>query len=248
MIFIKSKEDVDIMRRNGKLLAAVHELIMTKVHPGVETWDLNKIAEKWIRDAGAVPSFKGYRGFPASICVSIDCELIHGIPTSRVLHDGQIVSIDIGLCKDGFHVDAARTWPVGKVLVAAEHLIQSVNNVLRETLEWVAPGINLGNLSSEIQLSAKAKGFEVVRGYGGHGVGRNLHENPHIPNYGKRNEGPCLKEGMVLALEPMIMMGSPEVEVLDNGWTVISKDRKPNAHAEDTVVVTRDGCEILTRM
>jgi len=170
------------MRRNGKLLDEVHEIIGTEIHPGVETWYLNEIAEQWIRGAEAVPSFKGYRGFPASICVSIDCELIHGIPSNRVLSEGQIVSTDIGLYKDGFHVDAARTWPVGKVSVAAEHLIQSVDRILKGTIEWVAPGVNLGDLSSDIQLSAKAKGFEVVRGYGGHGIGRNLHEDPHILN------------------------------------------------------------------
>ena len=248
MILIKSKEDIDIMRRNGKLLDEIHEIIGTEIYPGVKAIDLDKIVEKWIKSEGATPSFKGYRGFPASICVSMGCELIHGPPAGQILHEGQIVSIDIGLYKDGFHVDAARTWPVGKIHYGMEHLIQSVRGILRGTCELIRPGVHLSDLSSGIQLSAESRGLEVVRGYGGHGIGRNLHEDPHIPNYGFKGTGPILKEGMVLALEPMIMMGNPEVEVLYDGWTVISKDRKPNAHAEDTVVVTKDGCETLTRM
>jgi len=249
MIYIKSKEDIEIMRKNGKLLAQVHELIMNKICPGVETLYLNKIAEEWIQNAGAVPSFKGYRGFPASICVSIDSQLIHGIPSDRTLVEGQIISVDIGLYKDGFHADAARTWVVGYARsVRAEYLVQSANRILQKAVEFIHPGIYLGDLSYEIEASAKIRGYEVVSGYGGHGIGRNLHEEPHIPNYGKRGTGPILKEGMVLAIEPMIMMGSPDVEVLDGGWTVVSKDRKLNAHAEDTVVVTASGCEILTRV
>lgn len=246
MILIKSKEDIDIMRANGKLLASVHELVRTQIRPGVKTEDLDEMVEHLIRNVQAVPSFKGYKGFPASICVSIDYELIHGIPAGQILRDGQIVSIDIGFYRDGFHVDAARTWQVGKVLTEASYLIQSVNRILQEAVEFIKPGIYLGDLSSYIQSCAELRGHEVVRGYGGHGIGRDLHEEPHIPNYGFRGDGLILKEGMVLAIEPMIMTGNPDVEVLSNGWTVVSKDRRLNAHAEDTVVVTSSGCEILT--
>ncbi len=248
MIHIKSKEDIEIMTKNGALLAGVLDHLKGYVVPGVSTGWLDQAAEEFMRDVAAVPSFKGYKGFPATICASIGYELIHGIPNAdRFLEEGQIISIDIGLYKDGFHADAARTWPVGKIHYGAEYMIQSVNRILQGAVELITPGIHLGDISSDIQLSAEARGFDVVRNYGGHGIGRNLHEDPHIPNHGFIGSGPILKEGMVLAIEPMIKVGDPDVEVLDDGWTVVSKDRRLNAHAEDTVVVTSSGCEILTR-
>lgn len=246
MIIIKSENELKLMRRAGQIVAHTHELLKKAIQPGVSTAELDRIAEKFIRSEGAIPSFKGYNGFPGSICVSVNEELVHGIPGPRILNEGDIVSLDIGAQYQGYHGDSAWTYPVGKISETAQKLLDVTEKSLFAGLERLEPDVRLFTISHEIQKCIEDAGFSVVREYVGHGIGANLHEEPQIPNYGIPNRGPRLKPGMVLAIEPMVVAGERYVKTLEDDWTVVTVDGTICAHFEHTVAITADGYEILT--
>lgn len=246
MIVIKSSKEIELMQESGRIVALVHETIKKAIKPGVTTGELDKIAEKVITDNGAVPSFKGYHGFPGSICASINDQVIHGIPGDIKLSEGDIISIDVGALKNGYHADAARTHPVGNVSEAAANLIKVTEESFFEGLKYCRKGYRLSDVSHAIQKYSEDRGYGVVRDFVGHGVGRQLHEDPPIPNYGAPGRGPRLESGMVLAIEPMINQGDHRVKVLDDDWTVVTLDGLWSAHYEHTVVITEDEPLLLT--
>lgn len=251
MVRLKSESDLDAMREAGRVVAEVFAALEDRIRPGVSTAELNRVAESVIRSRGAVPSFKGYGypPFPGSICVSIDEEVVHGIPSeTRLLEAGQIVSIDVGAKKKGFHGDAARTFVVGETTDDVKQLVDVTEQSFFEALRQVEPGRRLGDVSAAVQAYCEQYGFGVVRALTGHGIGSDLHEEPSIPNYGIPGRGLRLQEGMTLAIEPMITLGTYEVEQLADGWTIVTKDRKPSAHYENTVAVTTHGPVILTAL
>jgi len=249
MIILKSKREIDIMREANQIVADTHALLADKIEPGISTAELDKIAEEYINSRGAVPSFKGYQGFPASICISINEEVVHGIPSShRFLKNGDIVSIDIGSFYEGFNGDAARTHPVGEVSEDAKKLLEVTEKSLLTGIEKALIGNRLFDISHAVQEYVEANGFSVVRDYVGHGIGRDMHEDPQIPNFGPAGKGPKLKEGMTLAIEPMVNIGSYDVETLEDKWTVVTKDGSLSAHFEHTIAVTTDGVEILSQL
>lgn len=244
---IKSQEQIECMREAGKITAELHLLLESKIKPGITTKELDKIAEDFIRSNGAVPSFKGYGGFPGSICTSINEEVIHGIPGSRKLKEGDIISIDTGAYKNGFHSDAARTIAVGKVSKQAQQLIDVTRQCFFEAIKYAKAGNHIRDISAAVQKYAESFGYGVVKDYVGHGVGKNLHEGPQIPNYvEKGGRGARLCKGMVLAIEPMINQGTWQVKVLNNDWTVVTIDKKLSAHYENTVLITDGEPELLT--
>ncbi|AEB74930.1 methionine aminopeptidase, type I [Clostridium botulinum BKT015925] len=234
------------MRQAGKVVGETLALLEKSVRPGITTKDLDRIAEEYIRKCNAIPSFKGYYGFPASICTSVNEEVVHGIPDNRVLHEGDIVSVDCGAILNGYHGDAARTFAVGNISKEAEDLIKVTKDSFFKGVENAIVGNRLTDISSAIQQYAESQGCSVVRDYVGHGIGTAMHEEPEVPNFGKAGRGPKLVEGMVLAIEPMINIGEFYVEVLSNDWTVVTRDRKLSAHYENTVAILKDGPEILT--
>lgn len=247
MIELKSPDEIQKMRAAGKIVALVLKTMQSEAVAGVSTWRLNQIAEEIIRSAGAVPSFLGYNGFPASICASVNDVVVHGIPSKKtVLKEGDIIGVDVGAYLNGFHADAALTIPVGKVSGEASRLLAQTQKALNKAIELIKPGIRLGDISATVETYATAGGLGIVKDYGGHGIGRNLHEEPSVQNFGPSNQGPVLKAGVVIAVEPMFNLGSGDVEVLDDGWTVITKDRGLSAHFEHTVAVVEGGCLILT--
>lgn len=246
MIIIKSENELKLMRIAGQIVAHTHEVLKKAIKPGVTTAELDRIAETFIRSKGATPSFKGYNGFPGSICVSVNDELVHGIPGPRILNEGDIVSIDIGAQYQGYHGDSAWTYPVGKISEAAQSLLDVTEQSLFAGLALLKPDVRLFTISHEIQKCIEDAGFSVVREYVGHGIGANLHEEPQIPNYGIPNRGPRLKPGMVLAIEPMVVAGERYVRTLEDNWTVVTVDGTICAHFEHTVAITQDGYEILT--
>ncbi|MDW7661234.1 MAG: type I methionyl aminopeptidase [Bacillota bacterium] len=246
MIVIKSSKEIELMQESGRIVALVHETIKKTIKPGVTTGELDKIAEEVITENGAVPSFKGYHGFPGSICTSINDQVIHGIPGDIKLSEGDIISIDIGALKNGYHADAARTHPVGNVSEAAANLIKVTEESFFEGLKYCRKGYRLSDVSHAIQKYSEDRGYGVVRDFVGHGVGRQLHEDPPIPNYGAPGRGPRLESGMVLAIEPMINQGDHRVKVLDDDWTVVTLDGLWSAHYEHTVVITEDEPILLT--
>lgn len=248
MIIRKTPREVEIMRVAGEIVALTHKHLKQFVKPGISTRELDQIAEEFIRSKGAIPSFKGYGGFPGSICASINEEVVHGMPTEKVLKDGDIIAIDIGADYKGYHGDSAWSYAVGKVDDEKAHLLEITEKSLFVGLDQVKPGIRLGDVSHAIQEYAESNGLSVVRELVGHGIGTKLHEDPQIPNYGRPNTGPRLKEGMCLAIEPMLNAGTRYVKTLEDGWTVITQDNKPSAHFEHTIVVTKDGYEILTKV
>jgi methionyl aminopeptidase len=251
MVQLKSREEIDKIRRSGQIVARVLEAMAEMVRPGLSTLDLDRAAEAIIREAGAIPSFKGYGEppFPASICTSIDFEVVHGIPQEgRILREGQIISIDVGAYFDGFHADAARTFAVGTIDEAKAGLIQVTEASFWAGLAQAVVGNRLGDISAAVQAEAEAHGYGVVRELTGHGVGRQLHEEPDLPNFGRAGRGLRLESGMVLALEPMINMGSRQIAILDDEWTIVTVDHKPSAHYENTFAVTADGPVILTAL
>ena len=215
--------------------------------PGRITKDIDDLAAKLIEQENALPAFKGYRGFPANICVSVNEQVVHGIPSSeKKLKSGDIVSLDFGVCYKGYFADAAVTLPVGKIDSSRKKLIRVTRDSLWQAIKQARPGKYLGDISYAIQRYVESQGFSIVRQFVGHGIGRNLQEEPEVPNFGKPHQGLLLKEGMVLAIEPMVNMGSWEVEILNDNWTVVTKDRSPSAHFEHTVAITRNGPEVLT--
>jgi methionyl aminopeptidase len=247
MIELKNQTEIEKMHAAGKIVSKVLKTMQVEAVPGVSTWRLNQIAEEIIRGCGAVPSFLGYGGFPGSVCASINEEVVHGIPSKkRILKEGDIVGIDVGAYLNGFHADAALTIPVGKVSSEAKRLLVQTQKALNKALELIKPGIRFGDISHTVETYAAAGKLGIVRDYCGHGVGRKLHEDPSIANYGEKGTGPILKAGMVFAVEPMLNLGGDDVEVLDDGWTVVTKDGSLSAHFEHTVAVTEKGHLILT--
>ncbi|MCT2536580.1 type I methionyl aminopeptidase [Aquibacillus koreensis] len=246
MIYCKTPREIEIMRTAGKIVALTHKELKQHIEPGITTKELDNIAEKFIRSMDAIPSFKGYNGFRGSICASVNEELVHGIPGNRKLNNGDIISIDIGAKYKGYHGDSAWTYAVGTIDDDINHLLEVTESALYQGIEEAKPGVRLSNISHAIQSYVEPKGYSIVREYAGHGVGRQLHEDPTIPHYGPPNKGPLLKNGMVLAIEPMVNAGSRFVKTLADNWTVVTRDGKKCAHFEHTIAITEEGYEILT--
>jgi methionyl aminopeptidase len=243
---IKSKEEVAIMRQAGKISATVLQRVKEEIKPGLKTSQLDSVAADEFKKHGAKASFKGYRGFPAHICVSVNNEIVHGIPGERRLSEGDIVSIDCGALFKGFHGDVAATVSVGQISPRAQDLLNVTEAALMEGIKAAHCGGRLGDISAAIEDYVKTRGFSVVREYSGHGVGRNLHEDPLVPNFGSRGEGPVLQSGMTLALEPMVNLGGWRTRLADNHWTVLTADGSPSAHFEHTIAISDGEPEILT--
>lgn len=247
MIVLKSPSEIDIMRANGAILKECFEFASESIRPGIKRTHLDLEIEKIIVGRGARPAFKGFQGFPASTCISVNEEVVHGIPDDRVLEEGDIVGLDIGVVKDGYYADAARTFPVGKIDAKAQQLLAVTRGALEKGIEQARPGNRLTDISHAVETHARAAGFSVVRSLVGHGIGQQMHEEPQVPNFGPPSQGPELREGLVLAIEPMVNMGTSDVFTLEDGWTIVTADRKLSAHFEDTVAITNDGPSILTR-
>jgi methionyl aminopeptidase len=246
MIILKSSHEIDLMRRAGKITAAARALAGEMVRPGVTTQSINDEVERFIRKQGAVPSFLHYNGFPASVCISVNDEIIHGIPGKRALHEGDIVSIDVGAYIGGFHGDCAATFPCGRVSPEAQRLIDVTRQSFFEGIRYARQGQRLQDISAAVQACAEGNGFSIVREYVGHGVGSKMHEPPEIPNYGRPGHGPRLLRGMTLAVEPMVNAGAASIVQMDDGWTVRTADGKMAAHYENTILITDGEPEILT--
>lgn len=246
MIILKTKREIEIMKKAGRLVAQSHELVKSYIKPGVTTKELDQLVEEFLRSQNAIPTFKGYGGFPFSICASVNEEVVHGFPTDRKLVEGDIVSIDIGATFEGYVGDSAKTFYVGEVNDEKQRLVEATRQSFYEGIKFAKTTYRLSDISHAIQQYAESQGFSVVRDYVGHGVGKNMHESPQIPNFGKPGKGPRLQEGMVLAIEPMINAGTYHVKVLDNDWTVVTVDGKPSAHYEHTVAITDGEPELLT--
>ena len=246
MIILKSKREIEYIRAAGRITAEALLLMKELAKPGVTTGELDRRCEEYIRSRGALPSCKGYYGFPATICASVNEEVVHGIPGHRKLHDGDIISVDLVVNKDGYHGDSTVTIPVGDVAPDTLKLLQVTEECLYKGIEQAVAGKHMGDIGHAVQSYAESFGYGVVRDYVGHGIGADMHEEPEVPNYGRAGHGVVLEEGMVLAIEPMINMGTEKVRQLDNGWTVITQDKKLAAHFEHTVAITDHGPEILT--
>jgi methionyl aminopeptidase len=247
VIYKKSPEDIAIMREAGIILTDTLSRLEEAIAPGITTAELDRIAEESIGAAGAAPSFKGYRGFPASICTSPNDVIVHGIPGNDRLEDGDIISVDVGVFFKGFHADSAWTFPVGTISDEARELLDVTEAALRAAIAECRPGARIGDVGHAVEQVAVAGGFSVVREYVGHGVGRALHEEPQVPNYGPPGRREVLSPGMTLAIEPMVNAGGPETKLLDDNWTVVTLDGSLSAHFEHTVAITPDGCDVLTR-
>ena len=246
MISIKSEREQELLRVAGRVVYETHQHLKPMVKPGVSLLELDKEGEKFIKSKGCTPSFKGYEGFPNALCISVNEEVVHGIPSKRKLKDGDIVSIDIGACYKGYHGDSAWTYEVGNVSEDKKYLMEHTKKALYEGIKEVKPGSRIGDIGYAIEKYANEHNLGIVRELCGHGVGTNVHEDPDVPNYGNKNTGIILKEGMVIAIEPMLNLGSDDIYVEDNDWTIVTIDNKPSAHFEHTVLVTKDGYEILT--
>lgn len=246
MITIKSDREIELLRIAGNIVYETHQYLKQFLKPGITTLELDRLAYDFIKSKGATPSFKNYNGFPASICTSVNYQVVHGIPGKMKLKDGDIISIDIGACYKGYHGDSAWSYPIGKVSKENELLLYNTEKALFEGLKEVKPGNRIGDISYAIESYAKKHNLGVVKELVGHGVGTSVHEAPDIPNFGKKGSGPRIKKGMVFAIEPMLNLGSPNIVMLDDNWTIETEDYSPSAHFEHTVVVTDDGYEILT--
>jgi len=251
---IKTKEEIELLRESGRRLAGVLQAVKAAVKVGVTTKDLDVLAEKLIRAGGDTPPFKNYtphgarKPFPAAMCVSVNDEIVHGIPSDYVLKEGDIVSIDLGLTHKGMITDSALTVPVGKISPQLETLLSETERSLYEGIRAAKSGGRIGDIGAAVEKVGSAHGYGIVREFGGHGVGHHVHEEPYVPNYGKKGTGPILKPGMVLALEPMFMLGSEELSILPDGYTIVSEDGSLSAHFEHTIVITENGPEILTQI
>lgn len=248
MIFLKAPWEIEKMRRSNRVVAEVLAALREAIRPGMATLELNMLAEELCAKKSAKPAFKGYRGYPFSLCVSVNEAVVHGFPSERKLKEGDIVSLDFGVLLDGYYGDAAITVPVGKVSERAKRLLRVTEEALYKGIEQTKAGHYLYDISAAIQRHAESHGYAVVRQFVGHGIGRALHEDPQVPNFGKPGRGVKLKAGMVLAIEPMINEGTYEVEILADGWTAVTKDRKLSAHFEHTVAITENGPEILSKV
>lgn len=246
MIIIKNDMEIEYMRRAGRLVGETLAKLEEMIKPGITTAELDKIAEEFITKHNAKPSFKGYNGFPASICASVNEEVVHGIPASRVLQEGDIISIDCGAILNGYQGDAARTVPVGKISKEAEKLIEVTKESFFKGIEYAKVDNRLSDISSAIQTYVESFHFSVVRDFVGHGIGKDMHEDPEVPNFGRPGRGPKLRHGMVLAIEPMVNIGKYHVTVQSNGWTVVTNDGSLSAHYENTVAILNNGPEVLT--
>ena len=249
MIIKKTPREIKIMREAGRIVALAHNEVKKHIRPGITAKELDNVIKKVIIDAGATPSFYGYNGFPANACISINEEVVHGIPSKRVLKNGDIVSIDIGAVYKGYHGDSAWTYPVGNISEEAKRLLKVTEESLYKGLEKAVVGNRISDISHAIETHANEHGFTIVRELSGHGVGQDLHEEPHIVNFGPPGKGPLLKAGMTLAIEPMINSGTRHVKTLSDNWTVVTKDKKYSAHFEHTIAISEDGeCIILTQL
>jgi methionyl aminopeptidase len=248
MIILKSEREINYLRDAGRIVAETHVEVKKAVKPGVSTLDLDRIAEEYIKSRGAIPAFKGYHGFTGNICSSVNEEVVHGIPGLRKLKTGDNVSIDIGAVINGYNGDAAITVPVGEVDAEVQRLLDVTEESLYNGIEQAVIGNRLSDISHAVQSHVESHGFGVVRDYVGHGIGRSMHEDPQVPNYGSPGRGPRLKSGMTLAIEPMVNLGTYEVKTLDDGWTVVTLDGKPSAHFEHSIAITDGKPEILTKL
>jgi len=246
---LKSPQEIKKMRRSGQVLRRVHDAVRDAVKPGASTMDLEEVAARMIEELGATAAFKGFNGFPAVLCTSVNNEVIHGIPSrKKVLREGDIVSVDCGVIVDGFYSDCASTYPVGKKMSPATRKLLDVTKAsLEQAIQEVQVGATLGDIGAAVQEMVEAAGFGVVREFVGHGIGKSMHEDPQVPNFGQRGRGQKLRAGMVLAIEPMVNAGAAEVKVLEDGWTAVTVDGSLSAHFEHTVAVTEDGPLVLTR-
>ena len=248
MIMLKSPREIELMRRGGQVLAAVMTMLRGFVKPGMSTLEIDEEVEAFIVARGAKPAFKGYRGFPATVCISINEEIVHGIPSPhRRVKEGDIVGLDLGCIVEGYYADCAFTMAIGEIPPRVHELLDVTRQSLELAIEQCRPGQRLSDVSHAVQEHVEAHGFGIVRAFVGHGIGRNLHEDPQIPNFGEPGRGPQLKPGMVLAIEPMVTMGSYDVKILDDGWTAVTRDGSLAAHFEHTIAVTDNGPDVLTR-
>ncbi len=248
MIILKSRQEIEKMRKSNAIVAVILEELRKKIRPGVRTIDLDRFSEELAVKKGARPAFKGYRGYPYSLCTSINHEVVHGMPSERELKDGDIISLDFGILRDGYYGDAALTVPVGEISADAERLLEVTEQSLYKGIEAVQAGNRIGDISAAVQTHVEAAGYSVVRDLVGHGIGKNLHEDPQVPNYGIAGRGVELKPGLVFAIEPMVNEGSYRVEILRDGWTVVTSDGKLSAHFEHSVAITDNGPVILSRL
>lgn len=246
MVFYKSEEEIAIIRESGQILGKVHGLIAENIKEGITTLSLDKLAEEIIRDMGGVPSFKGYNGFPNSLCISVNENVVHGFPNSYILNAGDIISVDCGVKFKGYHSDSAYTHGVEEITPEAKVLLEKTKEALYLGIEKAVSGNRMGDVAHSIQQHVEKAGLSVVRELVGHGIGKNLHEAPEVPNYGKKGQGIKLQEGLVIAIEPMVNLGSKNIVQENDGWTIRTRDRKPSAHFEHTVVIRKDKAEILT--
>ena len=246
MIYYKTEEEIDLIRNSSLLVAKTHAEIAGLIKPGITTLALDKIAEDFIRDNGGVPAFKGYGGFPNTLCMSPNDQVVHGIPNDRVLEDGEILSVDCGVVMNGYFGDSAFTYEVGEVDAETKQLLKATKESLYKGIEMAVSGNRIGDIGYAVQKHAESFGYGVVRELVGHGVGKNLHESPEVPNYGRRGRGAKLQEGLVIAIEPMINMGTRKIMQHNDGWTITTIDNKPSAHFEHTIVVRKGKAEILS--
>ena len=246
MITIKSKREIELMREAGKIVSMTHKYLKNYIKPGITTKKLDELAENYIRKMGGVPTCKGYEGFPATLCTSVNDTVVHGIPDNYKLKDGDIITIDMVVGYKGYQGDAAWTYAVGTISDDKKYLMEHTEKALYEGVKQVKPGNHIGDISNAVEEYAKKYNLGVVKELCGHGIGREMHEDPEVPNYGKANTGPKLKEGMVICIEPMLNLGTADIYMLDDGWTIKTDDGKPAAHYEHTILVTEHGYEILT--
>ena len=246
MISIKSDIEIELMKKAGYLVSLTHQYLQPYIKAGISTRELDSLGERFIRDHGGIPTCKGYEGFPCALCISVNDEVVHGIPSKRKLKNGDIVTIDMVIGYHGYQGDAAWTYAVGDINDDKKYLMEHTEKALYEGIKMVRPGNRIGDISYAVQSYAERHHLGVVRELVGHGIGREMHEDPDVPNYGKKGTGPVLKEGMVICIEPMLNFGSANIGILDDDWTIVTLDGKPSAHYEHTVLVTHDGYEILT--
>jgi len=246
MIHYKTREEVELIKESAQILGKAHGEVAKHVKPGVKTKELDRIAEEFIRDHGGVPSFKNYNGFPSSLCISLNENVVHGFPSDYELNEGDIISVDCGVFYKGFHSDSAFTYPVGRISSEVEQLLKVTKESLYKGIEQAVYGHRIGDIAYAIQNHVEQYGYGVVRELVGHGVGRDLHESPEVPNYGKRGKGPKLKDGLVIAIEPMVNLGTRNVVQEADGWTIRTADRKPSAHYEHTIAIFENETEVLT--
>jgi len=247
MISIKTPREIELMRVAGEIVGDTHKYLIPYIKPGITTKKIDLLARDYILSRGATPSCYHYEGYPANICISINEEVVHGIASNRKLQEGDIVTLDICACYKGYHGDSAWTYPVGKISKEKQYLMEHTEKSLFEGLKQIKSGAHVGDIGEAIEKYAEEHNLGVVKELCGHGVGNNLHEDPDVPNYGRKNTGPMLKEGMVIAVEPMLNLGTADVYLLDDDWTVVTADDLPSAHFEHTVLITKDGYEILTK-